>query len=100
MQGCRIKVIEGQDPYFVVNNAGDYYGPVMGFSGDKPAMFFLLPNARDVDAKPWERGLRHICFPPHGVTEEPDGTLTVHGSIQALPSGWHGFLEKGSWRRV
>lgn len=40
----------------------------------------------------------------HSVTEHEDGTITVAPSIKvSLPSGaelWHGFLERGVWRKV
>ena len=29
--------------------AGDYCGPLMGFTDDRPAVFFLKPNSRDAD---------------------------------------------------
>ncbi len=37
----------------------------------------------------------------HGVTEYPDGTITVTPSIlvrQPNRGEWHGFLERGIWR--
>lgn len=82
---------------------GDYCGPVIE-PGRPPAVWMLLPNARDEGVPGWERGIRHIESPPHGFTEEPDGTLTVEGSILAVGpgglNGWHGFLERGFWRQV
>lgn len=84
---------------------GDYVGPISGYTGDKPALYFMLPHARDAGTDPQERGVRHITFPPHGIVEEDDGTVTVVGSILAILSpdsrhGWHGYLERGEWRQV
>ena len=103
MKGRRIPVeLPPQDPCDVVTQAGDYYGPVMGWSADRPAVFFLLPIARDEGVKESARSLRHVCMPPHKFTEEPDGTLTIKGSIlaygwQGEPAVWHGYLTKGIW---
>lgn len=41
----------------------------------------------------------------HQVTEHDDGTITVQPSIlvnshRPAPDGWHGFLERGTWREV
>jgi hypothetical protein len=41
----------------------------------------------------------------HTVTEHEDGTITVSPSTlvqqpNAEPPQWHGFLERGVWRRV
>lgn len=33
----------------------------------------------------------------HTVTVHDDGTITVSPSL-VMPSGWHGFLERGVWR--
>lgn len=84
---------------------GDYCGPLTGWTGDKPAVFFFLPNARDEDAPPGERGLHHVVSPPHTFIEEDDGSLTVQPSILSRwgrggADGWHGFLERGVWRSV
>jgi hypothetical protein len=85
---------------------GDYCGPVVGFTGDLPAVFFLKPNARDPGAPKRARAIQHVVSPPHVFTEEPDGTLTITASIgdTAGPSsesdGWHGYLTKGEWRKV
>lgn len=89
-----------------LERAGDYCGPLMGFTGDKPAVFFLKPNARDKDAPPVARGVQHVVSPPHVFTEEPNGTLTIWASISdkagdgAVSDGWHGFLEQGAWRKA
>jgi hypothetical protein len=35
------------------------------------------------------------------ITEHEDGTITVSPSLFFnTPRGWHGFLEKGVWRKV
>lgn len=85
---------------------GDYVGPATGFTGDKPAVLFLKPGARDPDVPHRRRSVQHIVSPPHTFTEEDDGTLTVEPSISNLTSsgehddGWHGYLEHGVWREV
>lgn len=33
----------------------------------------------------------------HVTTEHDDGTITCSPSL-VMPSGWHGFLERGVWR--
>lgn len=85
---------------------GDYTGPVVGYTGDKPAVFFLKPNARDLGAHPRARSVQHVVSPPHVFTEEPDGSLTIMASIAShwpdedFDDGWHGYLEAGVWRQV
>lgn len=82
---------------------GDYCGPLVGYTGDLPAVFFYKPNARDEDAPPSARSLQHVCSPPHVFTENEDGTLTITASISDRranggPSdGWHGYLTNGEW---
>jgi hypothetical protein len=93
---------------------GDYCGPVVGYTGDKPAVFFLKPHARDPGTPPGGRNVHHVTSPPHTFTEEADGTLTISasigdtftytrpdGEVVSSPSdGWHGYLEHGVWRTV
>lgn len=88
---------------------GDYCGPVVGFTGDLPAVFFLKPNARDPDAPLADRAVQHVCSPPHVFTEMPDGSLQIRESISDKKrvqtsgegDGWHGYLDAGhEWRRV
>lgn len=104
MIGRRLPVVDGQHP--TPELPGDYCGPVMGYTGTRPAVFFLKPNARDADAPPRARSVQHVCSPPHVFKEEPDGTLTISASIGdtagpgSTSDGWHGFLEKGVWRKV
>lgn len=95
-------------------NPGEYCGPIMGYTGDKPMVSFLKPNARDADAPASARSIQHVVSPPHVFTEEPDGTLTISASIGDLHTtgkdaagndvresdGWHGYLERGVWREV
>jgi hypothetical protein len=39
--------------------------------------------------------------PKWTITEHEDKTITVTPSIWFnSPTGWHGFLERGVWRRV
>ncbi len=100
MQGRRIPVVAGQDPYLALKEPGDYYGPVMGFSGNVPAVFYFLPVTGT-------KRFCHVQSPPHKFTEEPDDTLTIRESI--LSRGycndlqqdfeWHGYLTKGIWEK-
>lgn len=103
MKGTRIdpETVERDGLFAALDEAGPgaYYGPVSGYTGDKPAVFFLLPNARDAAASPAERSIGHVTSPPHVFTEEDDGTLTITASILS-PGGWHGFLEHGVWREA
>ena len=104
IQGRRMPVTDPTaDPLHVLQQPGDYYGPVVGFNGPSPAVFFLLPTATPTDPK-WggapQDGLHAVCSPPHVFTEEPDGTLTIRESIGAGPNGsyyWHGYLTAGRW---
>lgn len=104
MQGRRVPVINlgthpdpmvGEAP--ILERAGDYCGPLKGFTGEKPAVFFLLPVARDAGVAPEGRSMHHVVSPPHVFTENPDGTLTIRESIGAQQH-WHGFLTKGRWQ--
>lgn len=89
---------------------GDYAGPIMGYTGGSPAVFFLKPNSRDADAPPGARSVQHVCSPPHVFTEMPDGSLQIRESISdrkrhqdpGTPGdGWHGYLDAGhAWRQV
>lgn len=103
MIGRRLPIVPGALPWPEL--PGDYCAPVYGYSGDKPAVFFLKPNARDAGATPRARSVQHVVSPPHVFTEEPDGTLTISASISDLAGpgsesdGWHGFLVKGEWRK-
>ncbi len=102
MQGRRLPAVDGQFP--ALEEPGDYCGPIHGFTGDKPAVFFLKPNARDADAPQRARAIQHVVSPPHVFTEEADGTLTISASIGDMAGpgsesdGFHGYLERGVWR--
>jgi hypothetical protein len=104
MKGRRIPVPADDHP--IVEQPGDYCGPVKGFTGDLPAVFFLKPNARDKDAPRRARTVQHVTSPPHTFTEEPDGTLTITASIGdtagggSESDGWHGYLTNGEWVKV
>lgn len=103
MKGRRLPVVRGQHP--TPELPGDYCGPVMGYTGHLPAVFFLKPNARDADAPRRARTVQYVISPPHIFTEEPDGTLTISASISdhagpgSESDGWHGYLERGIWRK-
>lgn len=107
-QGKRFAAVDGNLPWGEMDDHGPgaYCGPIMGYTGDKPAVFFLKPNARDADAPKIARSMQHVTSPPHVFTEEPDGTLTISASIgdtregSTESDGWHGYLEHGVWRQV
>ena len=104
MIGRRLPGVDGK--MMVPTEPGDYCGPIRGYTGDKPAVFFLKPNARDEGAHKNARGIQHVASPPHTFTEEADGSLTISPSIGdtrgggSESDGWHGYLENGIWRRV
>lgn len=104
VDGRRLPVVDGKPTY--PEQPGDYCGPVLGLTGDKPSVLFLKPNAYDEDAPRCARSIQHVVSPPHTFIEEPDGSLTITPSIgdRALGSNdsdaWHGFLECGKWRKV
>lgn len=105
MRGHRIPVpFDGHFP--CLEQPGDYCGPFMGYTADKPCVAFLKPNARDVDAPRRARIVQHVTSPPHHFKEESDGSLTVTASISdqagqdSESDGWHGFLTKGEWIKV
>jgi len=91
---------------------GDYMGPIMGYTGDKPAVFFLKPNARDPGVPAIARALQHAVSPPHTFRECPDGSLEIRASLGDMheqsdgskliqvSDGWHGYLDEGhEWRK-
>lgn len=104
MKARRIPVPESGDINEVIFDMepGDYCGPVKGYTADKDAVFFVLPD--DGNLKSGDRGIHHITSPPHVFTEQPDGSLEIRESIlSVIPSGdgWHGYLDRGNvWRRV
>jgi hypothetical protein len=93
-----------------IEHPGDYCGPVAGFTGEHPAVFFLKPNARDKDTPAGARSIQHVDCPPHTLRECPDGSLEIRPSIGNLLRGdvggqsddrWHGYLDEGHrWRQV
>ncbi len=101
MTGRRIPIPDDKtDPYVTVTDAGDYCGPDKGeFSDGVPAVWFLLPIARDSDVPDQARYLHHVQSPPHVFTEESDGSLTIRESIGAGHGNyyWHGYLTEGRW---
>lgn len=87
---------------------GDYVGPIDGYTGGKPAVFFLLPvdDARR-DADPGLRSVHHVTAPPHSFRECPDGSLEIresigsHTTLSGEAFAWHGYLDEGDdWREV
>lgn len=76
---------------------GDYYGPVMGYTGELPAVFYIKPNAIRT---------HYVVSPPHRFTEEADGSLTITDSIGdtagpgSVSDGWHGYLTRGEWVKL
>jgi hypothetical protein len=83
---------------------GDYVGPVKGYTGDVPAVFFLKPNARDPGVPPCARAIQHVVSPPHKFRECPDGSLEIRNSLgdmhNGVSDGWHGYLDAGHrWRK-
>ena len=91
----------------VPTEPGDYCGPLVGYTGDLPSVFFLKPNARDADAPRSARSIQHVTSPPHTFRECPDGSLEIRASIgetargSSERDGWHGYLDEGHvWRQV
>lgn len=105
MKGRRIKIEfeDGKAKFPFLELPGDYAGPVIGFTGSVPAVYFLKPNARDKGAPSRAKSIQHVVSPPHVFTEEPDGTLTITASISDLAGpgsesdGYHCYLTKGEW---
>lgn len=96
----RIQPIDGKVPFDSMH-PGDYCGPVMGYSDDRPAVFFVLP----LDGGSIGGGfLLHVCSPPHVFRECDDGSLEIRESIacsNAQGMYWHGYLDEGNiWRQV
>lgn len=89
--GRRIPAVDGKVP--VLEQAGDYCGPVVGYTDKAAAVFYLLPIARDADAPAGARSVFYVCLPPHIGIENQDGSLTLRESI-GNPY-WHGYLNAG-----
>jgi hypothetical protein len=104
--GQRLPIVDGRPT--MPSKPGDYCGPVYGYTGSLPAVFFLKPNSRDKDAPPIARSVQYVTSPPHTFRECPDGSLEIRASIgdvhqvgdgSTMSDGWHGFLDEGhSWR--
>jgi len=107
MKGRRIRVefAGTRALYPDLKQPGDYCGPLIGWTADRPAVFFLKPNANDPQAPKRAHYIQHVCSPPHRFTEEMDGTLTIRDSIgdkagkSSVSDGWHGYLTKGEWHQ-
>jgi hypothetical protein len=79
---------------------GDYCGPLIGYTGDVPAVFFLLPNGAKEPGQKGRGSVHHVVSPPHQFRECADGSLEIRESIGAMPL-WHGYLDEGHvWRTV
>jgi hypothetical protein len=86
-----------------IERAGDY-AYAENFTGGKPAVFFLLPNAEGPN--PLRRspeqpanGLHHVTSPPHTFRHCADGSIEIRASIGA--HAWHGWLDEGHvWREA
>lgn len=113
MKGRRLEIVTNPDTgrpdlnLCLPMDPGDYVGPVTGYTGDKPAVFFLKPNARDADAPRHARSVQHVTMPPHVFAENADGTLSITASIGDTrgdgsegSDGWHGYLTNGEWIKV
>jgi hypothetical protein len=117
MIGRRIHHVDGADPYDELAEPGDYLGPISGYPGEIPAVFFLLPVDLMPAKKPddWTddeyalarkfKNLAHVCSPPHVFRECADGSLEIRESIlvtcrwKGAEFTWHGYLDEGhSWR--
>src|SRR4051794_20982378 len=96
-----------------VETIGDVVQPgdyclLNGYTGDKPAVFFIPPNVTPETLDSWPHGrLHHVTSPPHVFRECEDGSLEVRESIGCLPRdggegySWHGYLDEGNvWRQV
>lgn len=104
MIGRRVKTIEE------IERPGDYCGAIMGYTGDKPAVFYMLPIPKEelVNAG-IQRAVHHVVSPPHQFRECADGSLEIRESILTRQShaepnkswSWHGYLDEGHvWRTV
>lgn len=77
---------------------GDYCGPLLGYTADRPMVMFRLPNG----------SMGHVCSPPHTFRECPDGSLEIRNSIghhytdlAGVDRSWHGYLDEGhEWREA
>lgn len=86
----------------VLEEPGDYVGPIEGYTGDKPSVFFRLPV--ELPDRPGSRSIHHVASPPHTFRECEDGSLKIRESILSQDEAgpiWHGYLDCGhEWRTV
>lgn len=104
MIGRRLQPVNGRLPFdgdAKQWQPGDYCGPLTGYTGDMPAVFYRLPLPG------CQQHLHHVCSPPHTFRECADGSLEIRNSIlhkgyinDDVPDGqWHGYLDEGNkWR--
>ena len=78
---------------------GDYCGPLLGYTGDRPCVMYRLPDG----------AFGHVTSPPHSFRECADGSLEIRPSILHLastdadpdpPVAFHGSLDEGHHWRV
>ncbi len=94
MLGRRLPAVDGKLPFggYVDERwlPGDYCGPLLGYTGDRPSVTYRLPNGR----------IGHVCSPPHTFRECPDGSLEIRNSILHTEAqhgfDWHGYLNAGN----
>lgn len=99
MIGRRVNTIDE------IEQPGDYC-LVEGYTGDKPAVFFIPPNCTPESLGTWPHGrLHHVTSPPHVFRECADGSVEVRESIGCIGTSrdegysWHGYLDEGHvWR--
>ncbi len=94
-----------------ITQSGDYC-LTDGYTGGKPAVFFIPPNVTPETLGTWPHGrLHHVTSPPHVFRECGDGSLEIRESIGCVRSkwrdgdpdkySWHGYLDCGHvWRSV
>lgn len=88
-----------------ITQPGDY-ALIEGYTGDKPAVFFIPPNLTPEVLGTWPHGrLHHVVSPPHVFRECADGSVEVRESIGCHRTdggegyAWHGYLDEGHvWR--
>jgi hypothetical protein len=76
------------------------------YTGGKPAVFFIRPNASPDDPH-WPHGrIHHVVEPPHVFRHCDDGSIEIRESIACYEDSrstcvWHGYLDEGHvWRTV
>lgn len=83
-------MIEGRRVY---NKQDDY-----SFGNMKPGDYGIGPDGRWWLCSP--NGARGVIdLSKHLVTSHEDGTITVSPSVH-FTEGWHGWLERGTWREA